>query len=233
MRLYVFDQLRLHGKRLEPLLQPGERALALIRFSLARGADRVVLTPEDLEQHVAFLPAGARRRYADWSYRVRQMERGETPVSQPEPVTPARILVGLLLAPIVLAATALSGPSLDTDRWTRRIWGVSAAGPTGSLAYQVHRRVGPSSEFFLLVTTVRLLVVRYSDNAFAAEVAIPREFVRAAQRQGRPFQHGRVRIDFDDGSFYTAVTGRFDTAQANKIVHALAASGYEADRAGD
>jgi hypothetical protein len=219
MRLYLFDKLWLYRDRFTSLLQPGEQPLALTRFALARGADHVVLTPEDLERTVGILPAGLRKRYAATNYRVRAMQRGETPPPQPEPVTPVRLLTGIFLLPVYGILALLSGP--DTEKWTRRIWGVAAAGPTGSAAYQIHRAVGVSSEFFLLVTTARVLVAKRGVRDSTVEVAVPRQAIRAAYRQGRPFQHGRVVIEFADGSHYAAATGRLDTGRADKIVHAL------------
>jgi hypothetical protein len=223
MRLYLFDKLWLYRDRLTPLLQPGEQPLALSPFSLARGADHVVLTREDLERAAGILPAGLRKRYADWDYRVRAMRRGEVAPPPPEPVTAVRVLTGILLLPIYPILAVLSGP--DTEKWNQRIWGVAAAGATGSCAYQIHQRVGVSSEFLLMVTTSRLLVVKDGGGDLAVEVAIPRQEIRAAYRRGRPLQHGRVVIEFADGSHYAAVTGRFDTARANKIVRALTLQG--------
>ena len=223
MRLYLFDQLSLYRDRFTSLLQPGERPLALARFSLARGADHVVLTREDLERTVGILPAGMRKRYADMDYRVRAMQRGEAAPPPPEPVKPVGLLTGVVLLPVNWILGVLSGP--DTEKWNRRIWGVATTGATGSFAYQIHQRVGVSSEFFLMVTTARLLVVKRGVRDSAVEVAIPRQAIRAAYRRARPLQHGRVVIEFADGSHYTAVTGRFDTGRANKIVRALTQQG--------
>lgn len=219
MRLYLFDKLSLYRDRFAPLLQPGEQPLAAARFSLARGADHVVLTREDLERTASILPAGMRRRYADMDYRVRAMQRGDAPPPPPEPVTPVGLLLGTILLPVNFVLGILSGP--DTAKWHRRIWGVAAAGATGSCAYQIHQRVGVSSDLFLLVTTARLLVVKRGIRDSAIEVALPRQAIRAAYRRARPLQHGRVVIEFADGSHYAAVTGRLDTGQANKIVQAL------------
>jgi hypothetical protein len=223
MRLYLFDKLSLYRNDFAPLLQPGEQPLALTRFSLARGADHVVLTSEDLERGVGILPARLRKRYADMNYRVRAMQRGDMAPPPPEPVTPVRVLTGIFLLPVYGILAILSGP--DTEKWSRRIWGVAAAGATGSVAYQMHRRVGVSSEFFLMVTTARLLVIKRGMRDSAVEVAIPRHVIRAVYRRGRPLQHGRVAIEFADGSHYTAATGRLDTGRADRIVHALTQQG--------
>jgi hypothetical protein len=219
MRLYLFDKLSLYRDDFAPLLQPGEQPLVLTGFSLARGAEDVVLTREDLERAVSILPAGLRKRYADMNYRVRAMQRGDAPPPPPEPVTPVRLLTGIVLLPVFWILAVLSGP--DTEKWNRRIWGVAAAGATGSGAYQIHRRVGVSPGFFLMVTTSRLLVVKRGVRDSAVEVAIPRQAIRAAYRRGCPLQHGRVVIEFADGSHYTAATGRLDTGRADKVVHAL------------
>jgi hypothetical protein len=219
MRLYLFDKLPLYQKDFAPLLQPGEQPLTLTRFSLARGGDNVVLTREDLEHAAGILPARLRKRYADMDYRVRAIQRGDAPPPPPEPVTPVRLVTGIILLPVYAVLAILAGP--DTDKWTRRIWGVAAAGATGSLAYQIHRRVGVSQEFFLMVTTSRLLVIKRGMRDSAVEAAIPRQAIRAAYRRGRPLQLGRVVIEFADGSFYTAATGRLDTGRADKIVRTL------------
>jgi hypothetical protein len=223
MRLYLFDKLPLYRNDFAPLLQPGEQPLALTRFALARGADHVALTREDLERTVSLLPAGLRKRYAEMDYRVRAMRRGDMPPPPPEPVTPVRLLTGIALLPLYPILGFLSGP--DTEKWNRRIWGVAAAGATGSYAYQLHRRVGVSAKYFLMVTTARLLVVDHGLRDSTVEVAVPRQAIRAVRRQGRPFQHGRVVIEFVDGSHYTAATGRLDTGRANKIVNALTRPG--------
>jgi hypothetical protein len=219
MRLYLFDKLSLYQKDFASLLEPGEQPLALTGFALARGADHVALTREDLERTVSILPAALRKRYAEMDYRVRAMRRGEAAPPPPEPVTPVRLLTGIALLPVYAILGFLSGP--DTEKWHRRIWGVAAAGATGSYAYQLHRSVGLSVKFFLLVTTERLLVVDHGLRNSTVEVAIPRQAIRAVRRQGRPFQHGRVLIEFVDGSHYTAATGRLDTGRANKIVQTL------------
>jgi hypothetical protein len=219
MRLYLFDKLPLYAKDFAPLLQPEEQPLALTRFSLARGADHIALTREDLERTVSILPAGLRKRYAETDYRLRAMRRGEEPPPPPEPVKPVRLLTAILLLPINAILGFMTGP--DTEKWTQRIWGVAAAGATGSSAYQIHRKVGVGPQFFLMVTTARLLVVNQGMRDSSIEVAIPRQAIRAVYRRGRPFQHGRVVIEFADGSFYTAATGRLDTGRADKIVRTL------------
>lgn len=219
MRLYLFDKLSLYRNDFAPLLQPGEQPLALTGFSLARGADHVVLTREDLERTAGFLPARLRKRYVDMDYRVRAMRRGDMPPPEPEPVKPVRVVTGIFLLPVYAILALLSGP--DTEKWTQRIWGVAAAGATGSAAYQIHQKVGVSSAFFLMVTTSRLLVLEHGLRDSAVAVAIPRQAIRAAYRRARPFQHGRVVIEFDDGSYYAAATGRLDTGRADKIVNAL------------
>jgi hypothetical protein len=197
----LIDYTKNYQAKIAGLLDPADQVIAIVPYHLAHGAEKIAWTPEELERKFWYLPRRARKELAGTQPR-RDRDRS--------------------LLDRVLDALSPSWPWDDFDL-EKAIWGATVTGRSDSPAGRLYSATEKgSAERFGVVTAHRFAVLKKVGlDRFELVAEARRAEVVSVRRQGRPFQRGRVVIEFADGSHLAVLCGLLLTGQARRLVTAL------------
>ena len=215
------DYTKIYSADITELLDDEDQVLAIVPYRIAHGAERVE-RDQDPGQDAG--QASGQDRDQDGNQDVAEPRSGPQPpgerrhVQQPGPGSRERHPESPSPLDRLLD---IDWPWNKID-WDDKLGGTSVAGRPGSLAVRLADGTRHGVSQFGVVTARRFVVVRrIATDRFTLVVEAPRGDVVRVRRRSRPFQRGRVVIDFTDGSQLAVHTGILLTAQANRLVAAL------------
>jgi hypothetical protein len=196
----LIDYTKNYQAKIAGFLEPGDQVIVIVPYQLAHGAEKIAWTPEERERKLWYLPRRARQEMA-----------GTRPPRGRDRSLLDRVLD--MLSP--------SWPWDDFDM-EKAIWGATVAGRSDSPAGRLYIATKRGAEQFGVVTAQRFAVLKkVGMDGFELVAEARRAEVVSARRRGRPFQRGRVVIEFADGSHIAVLCGLFLTGQARRLVTAL------------